>query len=364
MSLGRAWGSRLFLTLVTATLVIANNNYHQQHHHRSSYFHGEGTPDDDDHTRKLSNNITRFHETSSSHHHHHHQYHQKHEQSPLRVPHLRHHHVAHRGPYFENAEGREINGSQSNVHLGDTALLDCRVVMLSGKTVLWIRQSPDRALLTVGEATHIADPRYSVRFKYPNNWRLAISAVQKDDRGLYVCQVNTHPPRMLVTNVTILAPEIKIVDEANHELRDRYYKTGSVIELTCKVRPSQPGSKVPHPVWKKNGETLPDHIDVYHSNGSSVSSSSGPGHELLTRLRIEHAKKSDTGEFSCTISQFSTTAVNIHVVNGEKQAAVHHDQWNAAGQPRSSSISVLAGLLPLVQLLRYAGQLWLISRRA
>ena len=69
---------------------------------------------------------------------------------------------------------------------------------------MWIRESPDCAILTIGESTHIADPRYSVKFKYPNNWRLEISSIQKEDRGVYVCQVNTHPPRVLVTNVTIL----------------------------------------------------------------------------------------------------------------------------------------------------------------
>ena len=57
------------------------------------------------------------------------------DRGPLRVPHVRHHHVSHRGPYFENAEGVEINDTQNIAHLGDTAILDCRIVMLSGKTV-------------------------------------------------------------------------------------------------------------------------------------------------------------------------------------------------------------------------------------
>lgn len=52
------------------------------------------------------------------------------------MPHLRHHHATRRGPYFENVEGQEINGSENVAHLGDTALLDCRVVMLSGKMVI------------------------------------------------------------------------------------------------------------------------------------------------------------------------------------------------------------------------------------
>lgn len=51
------------------------------------------------------------------------------------MPHLRHQH-AHRGPYFENADGKEINETHKIVHLGDDALLDCRVVMLSGKMVI------------------------------------------------------------------------------------------------------------------------------------------------------------------------------------------------------------------------------------
>ncbi|XP_033227890.1 zwei Ig domain protein zig-8-like [Belonocnema kinseyi] len=242
---------------------------------------------------------------------------------PLRIPHLRHHRVSQRGPYFENIEGQEINCSQNVVQLGDTALLDCRIVMLSDRTVMWIRQSPDRTfLLTMGKSTHTADPRYSVKFKYPNNWRLAITSAQKEDRGLYVCQVNTHPPRMLITNVTILAPDIRITDDFNHELRDRYYKTGSGIELVCIARSSQSGSRVPHPAWKKNGDTLPDHVNIQHNNGSD--------RELVTRLRIDLAKKTDSGEYSCSIGQFSRTIVNIHVLNGEKQAAVHHDQWNAA----------------------------------
>lgn len=55
---------------------------------------------------------------------------------PLRIPRLRHHRVTDWDPYFENAEGQGINGSQNvALHLGATALLDCRVAMLAGKKV-------------------------------------------------------------------------------------------------------------------------------------------------------------------------------------------------------------------------------------
>jgi len=54
----------------------------------------------------------------------------------LRIPRLRHHRVTDWEPYFENADGQSINGSQNvALHLGATAYLDCRIAMLSGKKV-------------------------------------------------------------------------------------------------------------------------------------------------------------------------------------------------------------------------------------
>lgn len=70
---------------------------------------------------------------------------------------------------------------------------------------MWVRKTTDKvSLLTVGNNTYSGDSRISIRFQYPNNWRLQINPVQADDAGLYMCQVSTHPPRVFATNVTIL----------------------------------------------------------------------------------------------------------------------------------------------------------------
>lgn len=71
--------------------------------------------------------------------------------------------------------------------------------------VMWVRRTVDKfSLLSVGNVTHTGDPRFKVTFQYPNNWRLHINPMLKDDAGLYMCQVSTHPPRVFTTNVTVM----------------------------------------------------------------------------------------------------------------------------------------------------------------
>jgi hypothetical protein len=58
--------------------------------------------------------------------------------------------------------------------------------------VSWVRRKSGEnglELLTVGKQTYSGDPRYSVDFQYPNNWRLKIVSAQKIDEATYECQV-------------------------------------------------------------------------------------------------------------------------------------------------------------------------------
>lgn len=70
---------------------------------------------------------------------------------------------------------------------------------------MWVRRMADKfSLLTVGNITYSGDPRIKITFQYPNNWRLHINPLMKEDAGLYMCQVSTYPPRVFATNITVL----------------------------------------------------------------------------------------------------------------------------------------------------------------
>lgn len=52
------------------------------------------------------------------------------------------------------------------------------------------QQRQELQLLTVGTNTFVADLRFSVDFQFPNNFRLKIQNVTKQDEGIFECQVS------------------------------------------------------------------------------------------------------------------------------------------------------------------------------
>ena len=71
--------------------------------------------------------------------------------------------------------------------------------------VSWFRKEDNiLKVLTIGEETFVADERFSSAFKSPHDWRLRIRPTNPRDNGTYLCQISTHPPTLLVTNLQVI----------------------------------------------------------------------------------------------------------------------------------------------------------------
>ncbi|XP_077299439.1 defective proboscis extension response 18 [Arctopsyche grandis] len=311
----------------------------------------------------------------------------------------KHHHEHHWGPYFDEPEG-DSGILYVRAHLASEALLNCRVGMLRDKTVMWLKRTADKVqiLLTVGLTTYSGDTRIAVKFQYPNNWRLSINPVQKEDAGLYMCQISTHPPRVLLTNVTVLAPILKIVDEQGHEVRDRYYKAGSSIELSCRVSRAFTGSlttsspsNTPPSILKQllanqmtttaipaTTTTLPTVVNAtVASNFTSTVNATGVvtatesskrlnatkavdekivennnvfgitwhkdgkviTHKVISRnmsstFKLSHAEQKDSGAYSCSIQNTSTVLVQVQVLSGWGDSGRSTPRYVESGVPK------------------------------
>lgn len=130
-------------------------------------------------------------------------------------------------------------------------------------------------LLTVGLNAYTGDKRYKMEFQYPNNWRLKIINVKKDDEATYECQISTHPPRVIQINLHVngkkyketndnlldfnidtcsAAPKVMIVDEYGDPLQEKYYEIDSTLQLSCVVRNVAMTSSVVY--WKHSDNVL------------------------------------------------------------------------------------------------------------
>ncbi|EDW18368.2 uncharacterized protein Dmoj_GI13191 [Drosophila mojavensis] len=233
-----------------------------------------------------------------------------------------HHHDQRYGPHFEDVQ-RVGQPTNMTVQAGSSIHLNCRISLLQDKTVSWVRRSAQNEenaldLLTVGLNAYTGDKRYKMEFQYPNNWRLKIINVKKDDEATYECQISTHPPRVIQINLHVNAPKVMIVDEYGDPLQEKYYEIDSTLQLSCVVRNVAMTSSVVY--WKHSDNVL--NYDVTRG-GVSVKT------ELMedganSTLSIAKIHKADSGNYTCSISEYQNFTIVVHILNGESFAELHH----------------------------------------
>lgn len=236
-------------------------------------------------------------------------------------------------------------------------ILSCLEALCTISQISWMRRrdNDELQLLTVGRHTYSGDDRYTLEFQYPGNWRLQIKFVNKRDEGLYECQISTHPPKVIQTflyiNGTcacistcrqrntadfhcqmISAPEVVIVDEHGVQLMDKYYESDSTIQLSCIVRHVAMTSSVV--LWLHGNKTL--NYDITRGGIRWESSKrvikrkawfnnlrpSSVKTELMeaganSTLSVARVNKTDSGNYTCSISDTEYATVTVHVLNGK-----------------------------------------------
>ncbi|XP_043277589.1 zwei Ig domain protein zig-8-like isoform X2 [Venturia canescens] len=228
------------------------------------------------------------------------------------------------GPYFDTTVESNTTGL-----VGKTVHLVCRVKNLGNLTVSWVRHR-DIHLLTVGRYTYTSDQRFeAMHAPLAEEWTLRIRYPQRKDSGLYECQISTTPPIGHMVYLTIVEPITEIVGGS-----DLFINKGSTINITCLVKHApEPPTTI---TWSHDRQAI-----NFDSPRGGISLVTEKGRVTSSRLLIQKAIQTDSGQYTCSPSNASASSVRVHILN-EHPAAMHH----------GSGDRMSASLLPVVLLLR------------
>ncbi|OAD52298.1 Lachesin, partial [Eufriesea mexicana] len=126
---------------------------------------------------------------------------------------------------------------------GRDATFTCVVSNLGGYRVAWIK-ADTKAVLAIDEHVITNNARLSVTHSDYNTWTLNIRGVRREDRGIYMCQVNTNPMKSQSAFLEVVIPPDIISEETSNDLM---VPEGGSAKLVCKAR----GFPKPEISWKR-----------------------------------------------------------------------------------------------------------------
>ncbi|CAK9800262.1 Zwei Ig domain protein zig-8 [Anthophora quadrimaculata] len=217
------------------------------------------------------------------------------------------------------------NNTVSNVtvQLGGTAFLHCKVRNLADRTVSdaeisWIRRR-DFHVLTSSTFTYTNDERFQVLHpEGSDDWTLQIKYVQERDNGTYECQVSRSTGILShFVNLNIVIPEAFILGSGEHHV-----DVGSIINLVCIIEKSPTPPQ--YVFWYHNNRMI-----NYDTTRGSVTVQTDPS-ATQSRLTIQQAVESDTGNYTCSASNTKPASIYVFVTEGDKMAAIQRRKTSAA----------------------------------
>ncbi|XP_076750476.1 lachesin isoform X2 [Xylocopa sonorina] len=171
---------------------------------------------------------------------------------------------------------------------GRDATFTCVVNNLGGYRVAWIK-ADTKAVLAIHEHVITNNARLSVTHSDHNTWTLNIRGARREDRGIYMCQVNTDPMKSQSAFLEVVIPPDIISEETSNDLM---VPEGGSAKLVCKAR----GYPKPDIVWKR--EDGADIISRAGLSGGKTKLNYSEG-ETLTLSKVT---RSEMGTYLCIAS--------------------------------------------------------------
>ncbi|XP_071552831.1 lachesin-like isoform X2 [Panulirus ornatus] len=206
------------------------------------------------------------------------------------------------------------------VAVGRDASLTCTVDHLGQHKVAWIHL--DRQMI-VSIHNHVItrQPRFTVTHDSHKTWTLHVTRVMEEDRGHYMCQVNTAPMISQTGYLQVVVPPT-IVDQASS-------RSNIVVREKDNVTLKCHGDGFPNPQIKWRRE---DSKPIETSDGRRVHQLDGP------TLHLRHVSRTNMGAYLCIASNGVPPSVSKRITLDVEFAPQMHVPNQLVGAPLATEV--------------------------
>lgn len=185
------------------------------------------------------------------------------------------------------------------VPVGRDATFRCLVHNLGGYRVGWVK-ADTKAIQAIHIHVITNNHRVEVSHNGQTVWNLHIKNVQEEDRGQYMCQINTDPMQSQMGYLDVVVPPDFITEETSGDVM---VPEGGTVRLSCRAR----GTPTPRVTWRREDGSV---IILRDSNGGKNKVAAYED-EVLTLNKIS---RSDMGAYLCIASNGVPPSISKRIV--------------------------------------------------
>ncbi|XP_078048734.1 lachesin [Augochlora pura] len=209
------------------------------------------------------------------------------------------------------------------VPVGRDVSLPCVVENLGDYKVAWVHVGR-QLLLTIHTHVVVKIPRFKVSHDNQKTWLLHINSVQQDDRGYYMCQVNTVPMMSQVGFLKVVVPP-NILDSLSTESAVAVREHQN-ITLTCKAD----GYPTPKLTWRRE-----DGQDISLNRRDKVSTYDG---EQLNMTKIT---RNEMGAYLCIAKNGVPPTVSKRIIVNVEFSPMIFVPNQLVGAPAGTNVTIV-----------------------
>ncbi|XP_047527216.1 protein amalgam-like isoform X2 [Vanessa atalanta] len=189
--------------------------------------------------------------------------------------------------------------SNLTVSIGRDATFRCLVHNLGGYRVGWVK-ADTKAIQAIHVHVITNNHRVGVSHNGQTVWNLHIKNVREEDRGQYMCQINTDPMKSQMGYLDVVIPPDFVAEETSGDVM---VHEGGTVRLSCRAR----GQPPPRVMWKREDGS---DIVIRDANGSK-NKVSVLEEEILTLSKIS---RSDMGAYLCIASNGVPPTISKRII--------------------------------------------------